>query len=103
MSFHRTIEGPSKPRSRNSFSPLVIAEVKTEAGFWVKAKVFLDNGSNASLVRRKFAEQTGLLMCGHAQVQFDVAGGGSHHERGMTFEMEIRPLDGKTSYLVDVT
>ena len=103
MSFHRTIEGPSKTRSNNSFSPLVIAEVKNKAGFWVKAKFFLDNGSNASLVRSKFAEQTKLLTCGTAEVKFDVAGGGSHHERGMAFQMEIRPVQGESSYLIDVT
>ena len=102
LSFHQTVD--QSPNSRTSiFAPLVIAEVRTGEGLWVRANFFLDNGSNASLVKTKFAELLKLRPCGAANVKFDVAGGGTHHERGKTFRMEVRALNGERSYMVEVT
>ena len=102
MSFHQNTES-TNPAREETYSPLVVAEVKSANGAWVKAKFFLDNGSNASLIRRKLAEQLKLFNCGAAKVQFDVAGGSSHQENGSNFLIEIRAMNSTKSYPVLVT
>ena len=89
MSFQQNIENTNAVR-KETYAPLVIAEVKTADGVWVKAKFFLDNGSNASLIRSKLAEQLNLLKCGDAKVKFDVVGGSSHQENGANYVIEVR-------------
>ena len=80
-----------EPRSKD-FAPNVIAEIKTGDGRWVQANCFLDTGSNSSLVRLKFAKRAMLHSSGVSDIQFEVAGGGTHRERAEEFEMQIRPL-----------
>ena len=91
MAFQQTIE--SESGEVESFSPMVVAEVEDGFGQWRKANFFLDNGSNASLVRSKYAESLQLLYCGDTQVGFDVAGGGTHLENGAVYKIKVRPLN----------
>ena len=72
---------------------MVVGEVEDGFGQWRKANFFLDNGSNTSLVRSKFAESHQLLYCGDTQVGFDVAGGGTHLEIGALYKIKVRPLN----------
>ena len=85
--------GDSEHGEVESFSPMVVAEVKDGFGRWRKANFFLDNGSNTSLVRSKFAELHQLIYCGDTQVGFDVAGGGTHLENGALYKIKVRPLN----------
>ena len=73
-----------KSRTRGDYAPMVITEIKTGDGRWVKANCFLDTGSNSSLVHMKFAKQTKLYSCGTSDVQFNVAGGGCSSRIGRT-------------------
>ena len=60
------------------YSPLVLVEVKTSDRTWMKARCFLDTGSNSSLVRSDFAKSSGLTGRGACNIQFGIAGGGIH-------------------------
>ena len=68
-------------RQPRDYAPLVLAEVKTGDGVWVKAKCLLDTGSNSSLVRAHFAKIHKLHGGNSNYVSFKVAGGGVHKER----------------------
>ena len=85
------------------FSPLVLAEVKCADGSWIVAKCFLDTGSNCSLVRSEFAWKSGLEGKGFSNIQFGIAGGGTHREKGEEFEMVLRAIDGKEEYSIITT
>ena len=85
------------------FAPMVVAEIMTGDGRWMKANCFLDTGSNSSLIRLKFAKQAMFHGSGASDVQFEVAGGGIHRERAEEFELHIRPLNGDNSYLILTT
>ena len=80
------------------YSPLVLVEVKASDGTWEKAKCFLDTGSNSSLIRLNFAKQAGLAGRCRCDIQFGIAGGGVHREKGEEFEISIRPLDGDKEF-----
>ena len=85
------------------YSPLVVVEVKAADGQWKKAKCFLDGGSNSSLIRNKFAKSSQLHGSGTCDIKLGVAGGGVHREeRSEVFDLEIRPIGGEVSYLVNV-
>ena len=92
-----------KSRTRDDYAPMVVAEIKTGDGRWVKANCSLDTGSNSSLVRMKFAKQTKLHSCGTSDVEFNVAGGGVHREYAEQFEIHIRPIQSNKSNLILTT
>ena len=85
------------------FAPIVVAEIKSGNGQWINANCFLDTGSNTSLIRSNFAKQAKLYSNGISDVQFEVAGGGVHHERAEQFEIQIRAKGTKEEYLILTT
>ena len=95
-----TAEYRNNDLNPKDYSPLVLVEVENGDGNWIKAKCFLDTGSNSSLVRMKFARQSRLQGNGPSSVQFGIAGGGIHYEQAEEFDIRIRPLQEEKSYLV---
>ena len=81
----------------------MLAEVKCADGSWIIAKCFLDTGSNSTLVRSEFARKSGLEGKGFSNIQFGIAGGGIHCEKGEEFELCLRALDGKEEHSIIAT
>ena len=94
----------SKKRSSSvKYAPMVLAEAKTADGTWCRIKCFLDTGSNASLIRLNFAQRNGLPSNGPCNVEFSIAGGGTHQEKAEEFELQIRPLGSNEAYPIVAT
>ena len=89
-------------RSRD-YAPMVLAEVKSGDGRWVKARCLLDTGSNSSLIRTQFARYNCLSGGNPCYVSFSVAGGGVHSEKTQDWEFELRPMGENKSYFIMAT
>ena len=87
----------------SDYAPLVLAEVETGEGKWRKIKCFLDTGSNASLIRLRFAKLNNIHSNGTCTVKFGTAGGGVHNEKAEEFEMKIRPFGEINSHVITAT
>ena len=92
----------SEYEPEEDFSPLVKIEVLTARG-WVKARCFLDEGSNVTCVRVAFAISCGLRSNGSCNISFGTAGGGKHIEKGNEYTLNIRAVGGKQQYEIDAS
>ncbi len=92
------LETPGVDVKPRDYSPLVIAEIQNKRGVWKRAKCFLDNGSNASLIRTEFAMDNDLQAGEEGDVHLGVAGGHVHKEPSEEYEFRIRPIGGVETY-----
>ena len=89
-------------QNEGDYSPLVIVEIATQQG-WVKARCFLDGGSNTTCVREDFAVSCGLQTSGFCNISFGTAGGGKHSEMGKDYSLLIRAIGETTQYEIEVS
>ena len=89
---HGSITTSKNIQGETDFSPLLIVNIRSADGVWVKANYFLDIGSDSTLVSKRFVKRLGLPSHASSILKFGTAGGQVHEEYSQEYNLEVKPI-----------